>query len=61
MEAKLKVELDFRNEIRNSRQLHATLEGRTKLHAFVPHIYEQYSTPHMIVMEWIQVGLTSVE
>lgn len=61
MEAKLKIELNFRNEIHNSVTMREVLLGRY-IQASVPKIFENLSTEHMIIMEWVQgIKLTDVK
>ena len=47
----IQQELDFRNEARNAGRLRELLQGAPEVH--VPHVYEQWTTERVLVMEYI--------
>lgn len=56
LEAKLRIELDFRNEVHNANKLRVFMSGsKRNVLASVPCIHEELSTPSMIIMQWVQV------
>eukprot|EP00200_Dunaliella_tertiolecta_P002129 CAMPEP_0202345886 /NCGR_PEP_ID=MMETSP1126-20121109/4923_1 /ASSEMBLY_ACC=CAM_ASM_000457 /TAXON_ID=3047 /ORGANISM="Dunaliella tertiolecta, Strain CCMP1320" /LENGTH=529 /DNA_ID=CAMNT_0048937235 /DNA_START=217 /DNA_END=1806 /DNA_ORIENTATION=+ len=53
LEHKLATELNFLNEIHNARKLSAILQGRQYKECSAPYMYEELSSPRLIIMEWV--------
>ncbi|KAF5826968.1 hypothetical protein DUNSADRAFT_1655 [Dunaliella salina] len=53
LEHKLATELNFLNEIHNARKLAAILQGRQYRECSAPYMYEELSSPRLIIMEWV--------